>query len=534
MVRTHLNGVLAHLRQAAGVSDAGAPADAELLERFVAQRDHAAFELLVWRHGAMVLQACRRLLARPEDAEDAFQATFLALVRRAKSIKRGQVVAGWLHTVACRVALRVRSAAARRLEREQHAIAGKNGHERTLLDNHFDPIAWAEVRTLIDEELSRLSAKLRDPFVLCCLEGLTNEEAARQLGCPKGTVLSRLSRARERLRVRLLRRGVGIPAAGLVAALSQEAAAALAPAPLVVSTVKAATLLAAGQATTSVVSAPVAALTEGVIRAMFLTKLKMVVATVVVVGGVVAGSGGLIYHSTATAQIVQQQPAAKAPVASDVETIRRAEIQTDEAKVRLAVAEAQVKSFEARFRDLQTGLDAAKAELAAARAHFEAAVQDPKRPGIGVQPPAEPQPKKPAPQPQNPLAKQPPQNQPAAANQAATLPGGASLDLVHLATVFVDAIRDLEMTKVQVKNTEQLAANKVISAEEATITRIKHEAAKRKVDLLRAIAEGSLRGAENELQIAHRQHESGIASLDRVNAAETKISVLKLILGSAK
>src|SRR4030095_12065835 len=156
MIHPRLNGMLAHLRQAAGASSPDGPTDADLLARFASHRDHAAFELLVWRHGAMVLQTCRRLLARPEDAEDAFQATFLALVRRAKSIKRGQVVAGWLHTVACRVALRVRSATARRLEREQHAVAGKNGHEGALLDNGFDPIAWAEVRTLIDEELSRL------------------------------------------------------------------------------------------------------------------------------------------------------------------------------------------------------------------------------------------------------------------------------------------------------------------------------------------------------------------------------------------
>src|SRR5262245_132932 len=341
MLHAQLNGVLSHLRQAVGVSGPGGPTDGELLDRFVANRDQAAFELLVWRHGAMVLQACRRLLARPEDAEDAFQATFLALVRRARSIKRGQVVAGWLHTVACRVALRLRSAA---LRRSRHELLNNhnNGNEPATDNNGFDPVAWAEVRALIDEELSRLSAKLRDPFVLCCLEGLTNDEAARQLGCPKGTVLSRLSRARERLRGRLLRRGVGIPAAGLAAALSQEAAAAIAPAPLVISTVKAAGLLAAGKATAGIVSAPVAALTEGVIRAMFLTKLKMVTAAVVVIGGVVAGSGGLVHMSTARAQVVQKKSVPKTEsTVEDVERIRSAEL--EQAKAVLAAAEQQVE-----------------------------------------------------------------------------------------------------------------------------------------------------------------------------------------------
>src|SRR5213593_3022655 len=103
MIRHQLNGVLTHLRQAVDARGLDAPTDAELLERYVTGRDQAAFELLVWRHGSMVLNTCRRMLARPEDAEDAFQATFLALVRLAKKISRREAVAGWLHTVACRV-----------------------------------------------------------------------------------------------------------------------------------------------------------------------------------------------------------------------------------------------------------------------------------------------------------------------------------------------------------------------------------------------------------------------------------------------
>lgn len=546
-MQANLAGVLTNLRQAIGAHGPGGPTDAELLQRFVAQHDHAAFELLVWRHGAMVLQTCRRLLARHEDAEDAFQATFLALVRRAKSIKRGQVVAGWLHTVACRVALRARAAAARRADRERQATAAINGHKPAIDSNGFDPVVWAEVRNLVDQELSRLPTKLRDPFVLCCLEGLTNEEAARQLGCPRGTVLSRLSRARERLRGRLIGRGLGLPAAALTAALCQEAAACLAPAPLVISTVKAAALLAAGQATASVVSAPVAALTEGVLKAMFLTKLKMVVAAVVVAGVVAAGSGGLIQMSTATAQVAQKEPPPKSEPAGKLDPVRAA-------KAKLHVAAERFHEIEHEMRTLQDRLELLKGAFQKAREEYEAARAALHKPAKGAKPagdpepqrssppptlqpkqppesqlPAEPRPNSPTPPPQNQPAKQPPQFQPPAVDRGGVpLPGGASVDLVHLANSYVDAIRDLETAKVKA------GPAKGISQEESAIRVINMKAAERKVELLKAIIEGSLRGAENEYQIARRQLETGIGFLERVNAAQTKVEVLKLILGSAK
>jgi RNA polymerase sigma factor (sigma-70 family) len=174
--------------------------DAQLLDRFVERRDEVAFELLVWRHGPMVLGVCRRILQNPHDAEDAFQASFFTLARKADSIARRDSVGAWLYRVAYRIALRARARRARLAQREQplgDLPVAEVGCEPA------DLLAWRELRPVLDAEISRLPEKYRAAFVLCYLEGKTNEQAAEQLGCPKGTVLSRLSRARERLRKRL-------------------------------------------------------------------------------------------------------------------------------------------------------------------------------------------------------------------------------------------------------------------------------------------------------------------------------------------
>src|SRR5262249_37665794 len=158
---------------------------AELLERFVADRDETAFELLVWRHERLVLGVCRRLLRDAHDAEDAFQATFLTLVRRAGSIGRGQALASWLYRVPHRIALRARAAGGRRAARETH------GADLAAVPGGDDPRGGAERRdleTLLEEEVGRLPEKYRGPVVLCYLEGKTYDEAGRQLGCSRGTV----------------------------------------------------------------------------------------------------------------------------------------------------------------------------------------------------------------------------------------------------------------------------------------------------------------------------------------------------------
>src|SRR5262245_5809792 len=182
----------------------GGLSDARLLERWLDARDEAAFELLVWRHGPAVLGLCRRLLADAHDVEDAFQATFLALVRKAGSIGRQEAVGGWLYRVAYRVALRARAASARR--RRETALPELPAPPAP------DDLAWRDLRPVLDEEVERLPGRLRSAFVLCCVEGLSQEEAAGRLGCAPGTVSSRLTRARQWLRRRLARRGIA-PAA---------------------------------------------------------------------------------------------------------------------------------------------------------------------------------------------------------------------------------------------------------------------------------------------------------------------------------
>src|SRR5205085_417873 len=160
---------------------------------------------LVDRHGPMVLSVCRRVLGNAHDAEDAFQAAFLVLVRRARKILRRESVGSWLHGVAYRTALKARTAALRRLVKEKQTAAGQ------AVDDRSD-IVWRELRPILDEEIDRLPEKYRLPLVLCYLEGKTNAEVARQLRWPKGTVATRLARAREQLRRRLTRRGAVLSA----------------------------------------------------------------------------------------------------------------------------------------------------------------------------------------------------------------------------------------------------------------------------------------------------------------------------------
>jgi RNA polymerase sigma factor (sigma-70 family) len=219
----------------------GGLTDGQLLERFLGRRDEGAelaFAVLVERHGPMVLRVCRALLRDPHDAQDAFQATFLVLVRRAGSIRTRDSVGSWLHGVACRVAAAARSASARRLKHE-HRSAG----DATRPAADPDQLDLAPV---LHAEIERLQAKYRVPIVLCHLEGLTHEQAAARLGWPVGTVRSRLARGRERLRLRLLRRGVAPAAAALGLALASETAVAAVPAAVVNATAQAALKLAIG------------------------------------------------------------------------------------------------------------------------------------------------------------------------------------------------------------------------------------------------------------------------------------------------
>jgi RNA polymerase sigma factor (sigma-70 family) len=289
MATAQLATVLSHLRQLADVRRADALPDAELLARFVARRDEPAFGALLQRHGPMVLGVCRRILRDPHDAEDAFQATFLVLVRKASSIGRGASLGYWLYEVAYRTALRAKLGAARRRQRERQATAMTDTDPPT--DAH-----WEELRPLLDEELHRLPEKYREPFVLCYLQGKTHPEAAELLGWPRGTVSGRLARARELLRGRLARRGVTLTAGVLVTALAQAASAAL-PRRMLGATLKAALRFGACRATGGFASVEAVTLAKGVLQGMSTNKLKLALAVLLTVGALGGGAVGSAWQA---------------------------------------------------------------------------------------------------------------------------------------------------------------------------------------------------------------------------------------------
>lgn len=278
-----MNGVLRHLRRLALPRDGDAPTDGQLLERFLNTRDDAAFETIVRRHGPMVLGVCRRVLPGVQDAEDAFQATFLVLVHKAATVAVREAVGSWLYGVAYRTACKARAAAARRRTKEMQMARPEAQSEPEDL--------WRELRPLLDQELSRLPEKYRAPVVLCDLQGQTRKQAAEQLGCPEGTVSGRLARARGMLAKRLAHRGVALSTAAFALALSRGTASAGVGMALVAATTRAATLVAAGHVPAGVISAPVAALTAGVLKSMGISKLKLVLVLLLTIGTIGVGWG---------------------------------------------------------------------------------------------------------------------------------------------------------------------------------------------------------------------------------------------------
>ncbi len=256
------------LAEGAGVEDLG---DGPLLDRFLNRGEEEAFAALVRRHGPMVLGVCRRVLRDAHAAEDAFQATFLVLVRKARTLDRRGSVAGWLYAVAYHVALKARAEAARRRRRERQAPAP---HEASA-----PPEIWADLQPVLDEELNRLPEAYRAAVVLCYLQGKTNSEAARLLGWPVGTVKGRLARARAILRARLTRRGVTLAAAAPTVAL---------PGALVHATVRAAV---PAPGTVAAASTSVVALAEGAMQTMCVPKFKLTAALLLVAGLVTLAVG---------------------------------------------------------------------------------------------------------------------------------------------------------------------------------------------------------------------------------------------------
>jgi RNA polymerase sigma factor (sigma-70 family) len=333
MATTGLRQVLDHLHP-----PGGGLTDAQLLTRFVTSRDEASFAALVRRHGPMVLAVCRRLLGHAQDAEDAFQATFLVLARKAGSVVKRESVGSWLHGVACRTAMQAASANARRRARERQVV--DMPHPEVMPEEAYD---WLP---LLDQELGRLPEKYRAAVVLCDLEGRSRREAARQLGVPEGTLSSRLMRARKLLARRLARYGLALSGGALAAVLSEKTASARVTSLQTTSTAKAAVLVAAGQALTAgAVPARVVALTEGVIKTMLLTKLRAFVA-VVVVAFVSAGVVGLAYRTTAA----EPSTAAAQPAADDLEALR---LEVEALRKSLQATRERVKTLEGEVASLK-------------------------------------------------------------------------------------------------------------------------------------------------------------------------------------
>jgi RNA polymerase sigma factor (sigma-70 family) len=303
MATSSMNQLIQHLRRAA-LRDGAGLTDGQLLEAFIGRRDEAALAVLVRRHGPMVWGVCQRVLRNHHDAEDAFQATFLVLVRRVASIQPLEMVANWLYGVAHQTALKARATAAKRCARERQVTEMPEPAA-------VEPDLWTDLQPILDQELSRLPDKHRAVIVLCDLEGKTRKEAARQLRLAEGTVASRLARARRMLAKRLGRRGLVVSGGSLAVILSANAGASV-PASVVSSTIKAVNVFTAGPAAAGVISAQVAALTEGVVTTMVLNQIRT--GTLVLMLAALLGGAGLFYRTHAA------EPATNAPLANGSET----------------------------------------------------------------------------------------------------------------------------------------------------------------------------------------------------------------------
>jgi RNA polymerase sigma factor (sigma-70 family) len=280
--------LLKHVRKLAADADAGRTPDCELLGRFAAERDEAAFTTLVRRHGPMTLRVCRRILHHQHEAEDVCQATFLVLASKAASRNWQASIASWLHRVAYHLAIKANAAAARRWSRERQAL-------HRPAPNPLDTITGRELQAVLDEELGRLPEKFRTPLVLCYLEGATREEAALQLRCPLSTLKSRVERGRELLQIRLAKRGLELASVLSTAVLVEGGVSAALPSLLWERFAQSALAFAGTKTfTTSTASARVLALAETALKSMSLVKLKLAVGILLGITVLVAGATAMV------------------------------------------------------------------------------------------------------------------------------------------------------------------------------------------------------------------------------------------------
>jgi RNA polymerase sigma factor (sigma-70 family) len=362
----------------------GTLSDGQLLDRLVERREASAFEAIVERFGPLVLGVCRRVLRDHHDAEDAFQATFLVLARKAPSVMPREKLRNWLYGVAFHTAMKARAIRAKRRVRERRV--SHPTESEAMPDERVE-----ELLARLDREVTRLPEKYRMPIILCELEGKTHRQAAEQLGWPVGTVSGRLSRAKALLASRLSRGEIALTVGSLAVLLARDGVSACVPPELVHSTSRAASLATAG-----VVSARVAALTGEVLKTMLLKKLKVLTAMFLVALAVAAGGTSLAYRAQATEPPSQQtdsqianeqstptelvkdeipQPKSTEPAQADTEPAKNAEpVKDDEMKPSYVGSEA---GSGGRQRTLQygaysfTALQSGKAVLA-----YNAATRD--------------------------------------------------------------------------------------------------------------------------------------------------------------
>jgi RNA polymerase sigma factor (sigma-70 family) len=273
-----LADVLRYCRRFAGPKEGEDPSDGDLLGQFIARQEEGAFAVLLQRHGPLVLGVCRQILGNPPDAEDAFQAIFLVLARKAGSLRKHQSLAAWLHRVAVNVARRIRAGTARRRVHERQALLMPPA-------NSVDEISGRDWHRLLHEEVDRLPEKYRVPIVLCYFDGKTHDEAGRQLAWPVGTVKGRLARARALLRARLARRGLTLSTAGIATVLTPSATLAHVPVTLSGPTLRAALCYAGKQAIPAgTISVQALALANAGLQAMTGTKFVAALALLLAVG----------------------------------------------------------------------------------------------------------------------------------------------------------------------------------------------------------------------------------------------------------